>query len=86
MAGPFKTFVLGNSQAHREGKKSFVTNIYGEDVSYLKRPYVEKSRRMLCQKLRLHQATCTQGEIEIFNNIMAKYKLDDIYPVAAAAL
>lgn len=45
----FKAFVLGNARAVEQTAKSFTAQVYGEEVSYLTRPYVEKSRRMLRQ-------------------------------------
>jgi len=38
---------VGNQQALAKGDKAFVIPMYGEGVSYLARPYIEKSRRML---------------------------------------
>lgn len=87
MGGGFKNFVLGNATAYKEGKKAFVVNVYGEEVSYLFRPYVEKSRRMLIQKLNAHLATCSTQEKADFTKIMETYKLSDLYgPQLASSL
>jgi len=51
MTGTYLPFALGNRQALEAGAKAFVIPIYGEDVSYLARPYVEQSRRMILQRI-----------------------------------
>ncbi len=40
-------YVLANAKAQQAGAKAFHTNIYGEEVSYLSRPYPEQSRKMV---------------------------------------
>lgn len=50
----YRPFVLGNRRALAEGAKAFVVETYGEEVSYLTRPYPELSRRMVVQRIR-HQ-------------------------------
>ena len=45
--GAFKEFVLGMITASEHGKKAVVVTTYGEEVSYLFRPYTVKSRHML---------------------------------------
>jgi glutathione S-transferase len=40
-------FVLGNARALEAGEKAFTIETYGEPVSYLARPYPERSRRMI---------------------------------------
>jgi glutathione S-transferase len=47
MAQTYQPFTLGNKAALRAGAKAFHAEIYGEQVSYLCRPYIEKSRQML---------------------------------------
>ncbi len=49
MAATWQPFVLANRQALANGDKAFVIDMYGEQVSYLARPYVEQSRQMLAQ-------------------------------------
>ncbi len=43
----YKPFVLGNQAALANGDKAFVADTYGEPVSYLCRPYPERSRQMV---------------------------------------
>ncbi|MBW2415971.1 MAG: glutathione S-transferase family protein [Deltaproteobacteria bacterium] len=45
-------FVLGNAQALADGERSFVADTYGEPVSYLARPYPERSRQMVVEHIR----------------------------------
>ena len=47
MAWTYKPFALGNARALAQKDKAFVIAIYGEDVSYLARPYIEQSRQMI---------------------------------------
>ncbi len=49
MATTYAPFVLGNQAALAAGAKAFHVETYGEDVSYLTRPYPEASRRMLAR-------------------------------------
>jgi glutathione S-transferase len=48
----YAPFVLGNALALQAGEKAFVIETYGEDVSYLCRPYPEQSRRMIQRRIR----------------------------------
>ena len=48
----YAAFLLGNARALSEGKKAFVVETYGEEVSYLARPYPERSRRMVQARIR----------------------------------
>jgi glutathione S-transferase len=45
-------FVLANAQALAAGDKAFVIETYGEEVSYLARPYPERSRSMVQARIR----------------------------------
>ena len=47
----YAPFVLGNAAALAEGRKAFVVETYGEDTSYLARPYPERSRTMIKQRI-----------------------------------
>lgn len=47
-------FVLGNRRALADGKKAFSVETYGEEVSYLTRPYPEQSRRLVVARIQ-HQ-------------------------------
>ena len=59
MGGAYQTFALGNARAQRAGAKAFHVEIYGEDTSYLSRPYPELSRQMIVQRI---QSQLTPGE------------------------
>ncbi len=54
MAGTYRLFALGNRSALADRQKAFVIPIYGEDVSYLARPYIERSRRMIVSRIQTH--------------------------------
>jgi len=54
MASTYVPFVLGNSRALASNAKAFTISTYGEEVSYLARPYPERSRRMIGDRIR-HQ-------------------------------
>ena len=84
MGGAFKSFVQGNGAALAKGEKAFVIEVYGEEVSYLCRPYVEKSRRMLIEKLKVHSASCSADETAEFAKILGSSNLGDIYGPAAS--
>lgn len=86
IGGHFKEFVLKNHEAYIAKQKSFTANIYGEDVSYLCRPYVEKSRQMLSTFFKIHLHTCSQEEKDLVSEIMSKYKLHELYPVTQSSL
>lgn len=51
MTETWAPFVCGNRKALADGQKAFVANIYGEDVSYLARPYIEQSRQMIVSRM-----------------------------------
>ena len=51
MAATYKPYVLGNRDAQAAGAKAFHVEIYGEDVSFLSRPYPEQSRRMIVKRI-----------------------------------
>lgn len=84
MGGPFKSFVQGNGAALAKGEKAFVVEVYGEEVSYLCRPYAEKSRRMLIEKLKTHGASCSADEKAEFAKILGGSNLGDLYGPAAS--
>ena len=56
-------FAIGNAQALQAGEKSFVTETYGEPVSYLARPYPEQSRRMILARIRNQLAADEQRAV-----------------------
>ncbi len=51
MAGTYGPYVLGNADAQAAGAKAFHVETYGEDVSYLSRPYPERSRHMVIERI-----------------------------------
>ncbi|MCB2102742.1 MAG: glutathione S-transferase family protein [Rhodobacterales bacterium] len=51
MKDTYGPFALGNRDALAAGSRAFVIPMYGEDVSYLARPYVEQSRRMIADRI-----------------------------------
>ena len=83
--GPFRRFVLGNRAALANGEKAFAIDAYGEDVSYLCRPYVEKSRRMLIEKLSILGSRCSAEENTEFAKILGATRLDGVYGSVAMA-
>jgi len=63
MVPTYKPYVLGNSRAQGAGAKAFHTEIYGEDVSYLSRPYPERSRGMIAEKINHQLHPAEQDEV-----------------------
>ena len=51
MADTYGKYVLGNRDAQSTSAKAFHVPVYGEDVSYLSRPYPEQSRQMVLQRI-----------------------------------
>lgn len=51
MTTTYQPYVLGNCAALAAGAKAFHAPIYDEDVSYLVRPYPERSRQMILDKI-----------------------------------
>ena len=60
-AEEYAPFVLGNARALEAGEKAFVIPTYGEDTSYLARPYPERSRRMICDRIE-HRLTASERQ------------------------
>ena len=50
MRSTYRSFVVANRKSLARGDKAFVIPMYGEDVSYLTRPYVELSRQMIVKR------------------------------------
>ena len=57
MQHTYKPFILANAKAQANKDKAFVVSMYGEDVSYLSRPYPERSRHMIMDRIayQLHE-------------------------------
>ena len=51
MVGTYQPYVLGNKAAREAGAKAFHVKTYGEEVSYLSRPYPERSRQMVVDRI-----------------------------------
>jgi hypothetical protein len=79
MGRDFARFAEGSHDAYSTGRESFTATVYGESVSYLHRPYVEKSRRMLRKKLAVHLRRCSLHDRDAFGTIMRHYGLADLY-------
>jgi len=52
MKTTYMPYALSNSRALAQKEKAFIVNVYGEDVSYLARPYIEQSRQMIVNKIK----------------------------------
>jgi glutathione S-transferase len=63
MAPTYKPYALGNRDAQAAGAKAFHTEIYGEDVSYLSRPYPERSRKMIAEKIARQLDNAEQDDV-----------------------
>jgi glutathione S-transferase len=51
-AQQYRPFVEANAEALRGGRKAFEIETYGEPTSYLARPYPERSRQLIQQRVR----------------------------------
>ncbi len=51
MADTYAPFVLANRDAQAAGAKAFRCDTYGEEVSYLSRPYPELARNMVIERI-----------------------------------
>jgi glutathione S-transferase len=51
-AEQYRPFVEANAEALRAGRKAFEIETYGEPTSYLARPYPERSRQLIQQRVR----------------------------------
>ena len=63
MTSTYQPYVLGNRDAQAAGAKAFHVDIYGEDVSYLARPYPELSRHMIVEKIDTQLAPNERDEV-----------------------
>ena len=75
MPNTYKPFILANKQALETEEKAFVCKVYDEDVSFLKRPYPELSRKMLVKYL-VNLEPDIQGQINLF---LDKFDLKEIF-------
>ena len=63
MQATYWPYVLGNQAAQAAGAKAFHARIYGEEVSYLSRPYPEQSRLMVTHRMRHHLSSDERGAV-----------------------
>jgi glutathione S-transferase len=59
----YSPFLLGNAKALAAGEKAFVIETYGEEVSYLCRPYPEQSRRMIQRRIADRLTAIERGQV-----------------------
>lgn len=60
----YRGFLLGNAEALAAGAKAFVVETYGEEVSYLTRPYPERSRRMIQARIQYQLGDDERRDVE----------------------
>ena len=66
MVSTYQPFVIGNRDAQAAGAKAFHVETYGEDVSYLSRPYPELSRRMIRERIAQGLDAEERNEVRVF--------------------
>jgi glutathione S-transferase len=59
----YQPYALANGEAQAAGAKAFHAPIYGEEVSYLSRPYPETSRKMITTRIRDELASSERDQI-----------------------
>lgn len=64
MSTTYCPYILANREAQRHGDKAFHIDTYGEEVSYLSRPYPELSRTMISARLRDQLRPAERTEVE----------------------
>jgi glutathione S-transferase len=72
----YADFVVGNARALSEGEKAFTIQTYGEQVSYLARPYPERSRRMIQARIR---DRLTEGERKLVVDWLGRVGLAECF-------
>jgi len=72
----YAPFLLGNADALSTGEKAFSIETYGETASYLTRPYPEKSRRMIHDRIR---DRLDSGERETVERWLSDHGLDAVF-------
>jgi glutathione S-transferase len=76
MRTTYQPYALGNARAQRAGAKAFHVETYGEDVSYLSRPYPELSRQMIITAI-AQRLTDSQRRATL--RWLADVRLDDCF-------
>ncbi len=75
MVSTYRPYALGNRDAQAAGAKAFHAQIYGEEVSYLSRPYPERSRRMILARIDMLPA----AERSAVDAWLKRCRLDDCF-------
>ena len=78
MASTYRPFALGNRSALTKSRKAFVIDVYGEDVSYLARPYIEQSRQMIVSRIQNGVSSEDQESVRAW---LAEIGLDEVFSV-----
>jgi glutathione S-transferase len=73
MRETYVPYVMENANSIAAGAKAFHVEIYGEDVSYLSRPYPEKSRQMINDKI---SGQLERNEVKSVSNWLREIQLD----------
>ena len=76
MKETYVPYVMENANAIAAGAKAFHVEVYGEDVSYLSRPYPEKSRQMINARISSQLAT---NDRESVSNWLREIQLDKCF-------
>lgn len=80
MARTYRPFVLANAEALAAGNKAFTAQIYGEEVSYRTRPYPQRSREMVRERIR---DRLDDGERQAVERWLEAHGLVDVFGVSA---
>lgn len=75
MPETYKAFIQGNRKAIEQQEKFFIAKVYDEDVSFLTRPYPEKSRKMLVDFI----DTLTKEEKKVTMGFLEQHHLQDVF-------
>lgn len=75
MPETYGRFVLANADAQAHGAKACQCETYGEQVSYLSRPYPERSRQMVAARI----AALDKETHEVVRDWLREYKLAPVF-------
>lgn len=76
MTQTYKPFVLANRAALDQQEKAFVIDMYGEEVSYLARPYIEQSRQMIVHRV---NRLLSKDQFERVKHWLEQHELADVF-------
>ena len=79
MPATYAPFIRANAKALARGEKAFTVITFGEEVSYMTRPYPERSRQMIID--RLHNRL-DDGQRAVVYDWLAEYGLYECFAVA----